>query len=719
MNEPLPSPSGLGASRRRSGADLRQRDDPGTSESHRSFTRQREGEHAADAARQSRRWEGNGKPKSRGSLLSRHARYGVVPHQPKVQDVKTTSKPKVLKPKKALRANPDINIPSMVSVGNFARLLGVSLGRLQRVMANAGMEEQSSYDHVLTSEYASLLAMEFGRNPIVNDEAAFDIYPPPTHSDPLTLSLRPPVVTIMGHVDHGKTTLLDKLRSTSVAKGEAGGITQHIGAFSVPVPATSGEAPKSITFLDTPGHAAFSAMRARGASVTDIVVLVVAADDGIMPQTREVLELIQREKLSAVVAINKVDKPGVEIENVQNALLAEGVQLEAFGGDIPCVPVSGLTGEGLDDLVETISLIAETQELRAERDGDIQGYVLESKIRKGLGPVATVLLLRGCLRPGAHVICGTHYGKVRAMLDSSDKPVKAAYPGTAVTVTGWKSLPDAGDEVLQGAEADVKKAIANRERKVDREERMEDLEAINEQRRLERDRRDAEATEETSGGIVSGHAGKDQGPKELRLVVKGDVSGSVEAVVDALQCIGNKEACVKVISSGVGDVTESDVFRAQVAQGTIVAFTVSTPRPVEVLAKQHSVPLVSSKVIYSLIDDIRSRVIQLLPSIIETKVTGEMNVLQLFDIQLKTKQIIKVAGCRVSNGVMEKSKHVRVVRNRETIFEGHLDTFKHLKKDIAEAGKGLECGISISGFDGLEVGDLVQAFEKIEKPGIL
>jgi len=306
------------------------------------------------------------------------------------------------------------------------------------------------------------------------------------------------------------------------------------------------------------------------------------------------------------------------------------------------------------------------------------------------------------------------------MLDSSDKPVKAAYPGMAVTVTGWKSLPNAGDEVLQGLEANVKKAITNRERKADLGETMEDLEAINEQRRLERDRREAEEAEEVSGrSAVHCHAEQEQGPKELRLVVKGDVSGSVEAVVDALQCIGNKEACVKIVSSGVGDVTESDVFRAQVAQGTIVAFTVSAPRSVELLAKQHSVPLVSSKVIYSLIDDIRSSVIQLLPSIIETKVTGEANVLQLFDIRLKSKQVMRVAGCRVSNGVMEKSKHVRVVRNRETIFEGHLDTFKQQRKDITEAGKGLECGLSIGGFDGLEVGDLLQAFEKMEKPGIL
>lgn len=520
----------------------------------------------------------------------------------------------------------------------------------------------------------------------------------------------------MGHVDHGKTTLLDTLRSSAVAKGEAGGITQHIGAFSVPVDGV-GDGPRTITFLDTPGHAAFSAMRARGASVTDIVVLVVSADDGIMPQTREVLRLIEQDKLNVVVAINKVDKPGVNVENVQTALLAEGVQLEAFGGDVPSVAVSGLTGQGLPQLIETISAIAEMQELRAEKEGCIQGYILESKIRKGLGAVATVLISRGCLKPGAHILCGTSHGKVRVMLDSQGRTVKAAYPGMAVTVTGWKTLPNAGDEVLQGTESDVKKAVANRIRKAELESTLGDVEAINEQRKLERERKEDEQNSDETSQSERFHA--ESGPKELRLVVKGDVSGSVEAVVETLQVIGNKEACVKIVASGVGDVTESDVLRAQAAKATLVAFSVSTPRSVETVANQNHVPTLSSNVIYTLIDQVRARVIDLLPPIFETKVTGEATVLQLFDIQLKAKQTRKVAGCRIVNGIVDKSKIVRVIRDRATLFEGRLDTFRHLRKDITEAGKGMECGMSITGFTDLKEGDLIQVIEKIEKPGIL
>lgn len=652
--------------------------------------------------------------KERGSLLSRHDNDVSIPHHPRVQNTRTSEKPKSQKTSRIIKVNSDISIPSVISVGNLARLLNVRLDRLQRVMVKAGMENETSYDYVLTSEYASLIAMEFNRNPIVNDEAAFDIYPPPTHAKPLTLPLRPPIVTIMGHVDHGKTTLLDTLRSSAVAKGEAGGITQHIGAFSVPV-ANEGSETRTITFLDTPGHAAFSAMRARGARVTDIVVLVVSADDGIMPQTREVLRLIEQENISTVVAINKIDKPGIDVENVQTALLAEGVQLEVFGGDVPSVPVSGLTGQGLDQLVETISAVAEMQDLRAEREGNIQGHILESNNRKGLGPVATVLLLRGCLKPGTHVICGTSHGKVRLMFDSAGRGVKEAYPGMAVTVTGWKALPNAGDEILQGSESDVKKAIANRLRKTEVEATLNDVEAINEQRKAEREKKD----DQNGDGTLVPNSNQESGPKELRLIVKGDVSGSVEAVVDALQVIGNKVACVKIIASGVGDITESDVLRAQASGGTVVAFSVSIPRPVEVAAARHQVLVISSKIIYSLMDEVRSRVIALLPPIIETKVSGEATVLQLFEIQLKGKVTKKIAGCRVINGILEKGKNIRVVRDHQTVHQGDLDTLRHLRKDITEATKGMECGISIAGFGDIQEGDLLQVFDKIEKPGIL
>ncbi|KAL6305379.1 initiation factor 2 [Sparassis latifolia] len=602
-------------------------------------------------------------------------------------------------------------------------------------MMKVGMEAEASYDHMLTAEYASLLAMEYGRNPVVNDEAAFDIYPPYVSTDPSSLPYRPPVVTIMGHVDHGKTTLLDTLRSTSVAKAEAGGITQHIGAFSVPVPASSGEKgqAKTITFLDTPGHAAFSAMRARGARVTDIVVLVVAADDGIMPQTREVVELIKKDDTTVVVAINKVDKPGVDVSKVENALLAEGLQLETFGGDVPSVQVSGLTGQGLDQLVETISLLSEMKDLRAEREGNVHGYVIESKLQKGLGPVATVLISRGCLTSGAYIICGMSNAKVRLLTDSNGKNVKAAYPGTAVTVSGWKELPHAGDEVLQGTESEVKKALENRIRKTEMDATLGDMEALNEQRRLEREQKEKDENgDEDVNNAEAGPANSNDGPKELKLVIKGDVSGSVEAVAGALEGIGNKVARVKIVATGVGDVTESDVLRAKAVNGAVVAFSVNTPRSVQAEANSQQVPVFSSAIIYRLMDTVKERVIALLPPIIERRVTGEATVQQIFDIQMKGRQTKKVAGCRITNGLVEKNKLARVVRNGDTVHEGkfinplalatptrRLETMKQHKKDITEATKGTECGLAFEGWDDLREGDMIQMYQEIEKPGTL
>ncbi|KAL4258479.1 TRAFAC class translation factor GTPase superfamily protein [Pleurotus pulmonarius] len=644
--------------------------------------------------------------KDRTSILARRGDNVAIPSHSRVSHKHGDHTLKVKRKKTSLpkekQVAADVYIPSTVSVGTLSRLLGVKLETLQRRMFRAGMGDESSYDHVLTSDYAVLLAEEFGRNPIVNDEAAFDIYAPPAHPDPSKLPSRPPVVTIMGHVDHGKTTLLDTLRSASVAKSEAGGITQHIGAFSVPVPNSGGPSgsPESITFLDTPGHAAFSAMRARGARVTDIVVLVVAADDGIMPQTKEVINLVKQDegKVGVVVAINKVDKPDVNIDFVQKALLAEGMQLEAFGGDVPSVEVSGLTGHGLPNLVETLSAMAEMQDLRAEREGPVLGYVLESRVQKGLGPVATVLVLRGCLKTGSHIISGVTHAKVRAMNDSSNKSVKAVYPGTAVTVSGWKSLPDAGDEVLQASE---------------------DVGAINANRKLERERRELElASPETHPAPTSAHDSSDD-QKVLRLIVKGDVSGSVEAVVGALEGIGNHLASVKVVSSGVGDITESDVTMAKAVDGIVVGFSVTTPRAMEMLAAQNQVSILSSGIIYRLMDEVKSRLVALLPPVLESKVIGEATVLQLFDIHLKAKTIKKVAGCRVVNGIIEKSRNARVIRDGVTIHDGTLDTMRYLKKDVTEVRKGSECGVSFGDFSGLQEGDLIQMYQVIEKPATL
>ncbi|TFY80720.1 hypothetical protein EWM64_g3293 [Hericium alpestre] len=462
-------------------------------------------------------------------------------------------------------------------------------------------------------------------------------------------------------------------------------------------------------------------MRARGASVTDIVVLVVAADDGVKPQTKEVIELFKKDEANVqlVVAINKVDRPGVDIEKVHHSLLVEDVHLEAIGGDIPSVEVSGLTGQGLDQLVETISAVAEMQDLRAERDGNVEGHVLESKVQKGLGPVATVLISRGCLKPGTHIICGTTFAKVRVMNDAAGQSVKAVYPGMAVTVSGWKELPKAGDEVLQGSEQDVKKAVVNRERKAEEDALLTDVEAINSQRRLDRDQRELEVQAAAQGTIVQVERAADDGPKELRLVIKGDVSGSVEALVGALEGIGNKLARVKIVSTGVGEVTESDVLRAKAAEGMIVAFSVPVPRPSAAAAGSSNVPIFSSAIIYKVMDEVTEHVTALLPTEYDRRIVAEATVLQLFDIQLGNKRFKKVAGSRITNGILQKSKPVQVVRAGTVVYEGHLDTFRHLKKDLTEASKGLECGISIQGFQDLREGDTIQSYENVEKPKVL
>lgn len=666
--------------------------------------------------------------KARGSIRLHMDEDVIIPSHPRVHVQNPAAKKQKKKAIVEKRVSLDVYIPSTVSVGQLARLLDVPLEDLQQKMWESGMGDQLSYDHILSSDYAVLIAEEFGRNPIVNDEAAFDIHPAPIHPNPDTLPLRPPVVTIMGHVDHGKTTLLDTLRSSAVAKGEAGGITQHIGAFSVPVPgvSSSAEGPKSITFLDTPGHAAFSAMRARGAGVTDLVVLVVAADDGVMPQTKEVIDLVKRDegRVGLVVAINKVDKPGVDVEHVQKALLAEDVQLEVFGGDIPSVEVSGLTGHGLPDLVETLSALAEMQNLRAEADGPVQGYVLESKMHKGLGAVATVLILRGTLKPGTHLVCGLTQAKVRVMNDSAGATVKTAGPGTAVTVSGWKSLPNAGDEVLSASESDIKRALANRQRRADLDASLVDAEAINQFRRQERELREKEQAENAAENHSSQassalNKAEEEGPKELRLVVKGDVSGSVEAVVGALQGIGNDKAITKIVSSGVGDVSESDVTMAKAAGAMVVGFSVKAPRSVEALAARNGVPIYSSAIIYQLMDEVKKRVVELLPRVVEKRVTGEANVLQLFEIQLKGKATRKIAGCRVTNGLVEKAKRARVVRDGQVIHEGNLDTMRLLKKDVIEIRKGSECGLGLAGFDDVREGDLIQMYHEIESLGSL
>ncbi|KAG9293359.1 hypothetical protein G9A89_007605 [Geosiphon pyriformis] len=542
--------------------------------------------------------------------------------------------------------------------------------------------------------------------------------------------LRPPIVTIMGHVDHGKTTLLDALRKSSVAAGEAGGITQHIGAFSVTLPSK-----QTITFLDTPGHAAFSAMRARGAHVTDIVVLVVAADDGVMPQTIEAINHAKNAGVPIVVAINKIDKHNANTAKVRESLLAHGIDLEEFGGETQAVEVSGLTGYGLDSLEESIIVLAEIMDLRAEIDIPSEGVVIESQIERGRGDVATILIKRGTLKLGSVVVGGTAWCRVRSMIDDKGRTLQKASPGTPVRVIGWKDLPQAGDEVIEAPDEDSAKSEVEYRLLLKEQQKLAiDSDVINQKRKI----RQTEVEQEKSKikdfrrEVWLFHQGMraeypvresirkpesfiENHEKELRAVVKGshikpstDVSGTIEAVVDALNSIGNSEVHFNVVQHGVGNITESDVQMASTSKGIVLGFNVKADRKVQNVAKQEKVEIVIHNVIYKLLDEVKIRMSELLPPILQTHVTGEATILQIFQLNVKGRETKPVAGCRVINGKVLKNQKVKIFRKDQEIWEGmslklfeylrSIDSFKQVKKDITEATKGVECGISFDGF---------------------
>ncbi|KAI8049429.1 translation initiation factor IF-2 [Gilbertella persicaria] len=634
----------------------------------------------------------------------------------------------------------DVYVPEIINVANLSRVLGIRMEQLIRTMEELEMGS-TSHDRMLNADESSLIAMQLDMNPIVDSRQSLDLYPRSALVDPSLLMDRPPIVTIMGHVDHGKTTLLDTLRKTSVAAGEAGGITQHIGAFSVQLPSR-----KTITFLDTPGHAAFSAMRQRGAQVTDIVVLVVAADDGVMPQTQEAIQHAHAANVPIVVAINKCDKPGVDTSKVKQELARYNVHLEEIGGDVPCVEVSGLTGKNLDQLEETIITLSEILELKAERTHGAEGVVIESQIEKGRGNVATVLVQRGTLKPGSVVVAGQTWCKVRSMTDYQGKVVKEATPGMPVKVIGWKDVPSAGDEMLTAKDENLAKTVVeNRVARHQRDQQLRDLEVINDKRRQQREQLEQERMAEKAykkemymyqRGLVDTlpdslnkrlHAiqsslQEEKGEQELqqdnmlelRAVVKGDVSGTVEAVVDCLSGLQNKQIRVKVVHSAVGNITEGDVQLAAACEGQVIGFNVRADKRIQAEAAKIGVPVKSYSIIYKLLEDVKDELSDMLPPIVSTQVVGEAALLQVFDINTKGRETRPVAGCRVTNGSIHKNGRVRVVRNKEIVWEGELEALRQVKKDITEAKKGLECGMSFEGFTDFQPGDVIQSVQTIE-----
>ncbi|KAF2482109.1 hypothetical protein BDY17DRAFT_317710 [Neohortaea acidophila] len=584
---------------------------------------------------------------------------------------------------------------------------------------------------VLNAETSGMIAMEYNFDPVFEDaaekgeEEERDLKARPEVEDKSLLPSRPPVVTIMGHVDHGKTTILDYLRKSSVAAGEAGGITQHIGAFSVPLSGSG----KSITFLDTPGHAAFLAMRQRGANITDIVVLVVAADDSVKPQTLESLRCAREAGVPILVAINKIDKPEADVERVKNDLARHGVEIEDFGGDTQVICVSGKTGKGMEDLEEATVTLSEILDHRAEADGPVEGWVVEATT-KSSGRVATVLVKRGTLRPGAVIVAGKTWGRVRTLKNEAGQIVHEAGPGIPVEVDGWRHQPSAGDEVLQAPnEQKAGDVVEYRQEKEERERTAQDMEAINETRRVEQERRAREKAEESakkssgtaaidappSPAETASTAQKEPGQLTVPFIIKADVSGSAEAVAAYIPSLTSPLIAPQILQSGIGPVHESDIEFAATVGGHIIAFNLPANNDAKAAAEAKGVRILENNIIYRVLDDVKEVLEGKLPPLVTQRVLGEAEVSVSFDIDIGRRKRMWIAGCKVRNGVVGKGSRVRVMRGSEKIYDGTISSLKNVKKDVQEMRKGTECGIGFDMWEHFKVGDQVQTYEEVSE----
>ena len=499
--------------------------------------------------------------------------------------------------------------------------------------------------------------------------------------------VRSPVVTVMGHVDHGKTSLLDAIRMTDVAAGEAGGITQHIGAYKVKI--TKPDSPafgREIVFLDTPGHEAFTRMRARGAKVTDIVVVVVAADDGVMPQTLEAIDHARAAKVPMIVAVNKIDKPEADASRVMQQLAARGVQATSMGGDIEFVQVSAKKRLNLDGLEEMICLVADTNEQKATPDRPAVGTVIEAKLDRGRGAVASVLVQNGTLRTGDSYIVGNTFGKIRAMFDDRGRPVEEAGPSTPVEILGLEGMPDAGDTFLVMADRDKAKGIAQYRKMKEREAQL------------------AKSSRVSLEGLAEQI--KQAGVKDLNLIMKGDVQGSVEVLADSLEKMSTEKVRVRVLHSGVGAITESDILLASASNAVVIGFNVRPERKAQDLADRENVEVRLHSIIYELQDEMTKAMYGLLEPVYKENYAGRAEVLNVFKIT----KVGQIAGCRVSDGLIKRDQQVRLLREGSEVWRGKIASLKRFKDDVSEVRSGVECGIDLAGHKDIRVGDVVETF---------
>lgn len=573
----------------------------------------------------------------------------------------------------------DVVIGETITVAELAQKMAVKSAEVIKTLMKLG--EMVTINQVIDQATAQVVAEEMGHKVILRKENELEEEILADRQTEALAEPRAPVVTIMGHVDHGKTSLLDYIRKSKVAAGEAGGITQRIGAYHVE---TRGA---GITFLDTPGHAAFTAMRARGAQVTDIVVLVVAADDGVMPQTVEAIQHAQAAKVPLIVAINKIDKPGADPTRVINELISHSVIPESMGGETQFVEVSAKTGQGVDDLLEAILLQAEVLELTAVRQGMAGGVVIESRLDKGRGPVATVLVREGTLHKGDVVLCGLEYGRVRALRNEKGQNLTEAGPSLPVEIYGLSGVPDAGDEVT--VVRDEKKA---REVALFRQGKFRELKIAKQQKaKLE-------------------NMFKDNSASELNVVLKCDTQGSVEAISDALNKLATDEVKVSIVGSGVGGITETDATLAAASSAIIIGFNVRADGPARRVIETEGVDLHYYSVIYDLIDDVKQAMSGMLKAEVRQEIIGLAEVRDVF----RHPKFGSIAGCMVTEGVVKRSAPIRVLRDNVVIFEGELDSLRRFKDDVSEVKSGTECGIGVKNYQDVRVGDQIEVFENIE-----
>ncbi|NOD35534.1 MULTISPECIES: translation initiation factor IF-2 [unclassified Ruegeria] len=578
----------------------------------------------------------------------------------------------------------DVQLPEAIMVSELANRMAERVADVVKSLMQMGM--MVTQNQTIDADTAELIIEEFGHKVTrVSDSDVEDVIKEVEDSDE-DLKPRPPVITIMGHVDHGKTSLLDAIRDARVVAGEAGGITQHIGAYQVKT-----EGGTTLTFLDTPGHAAFTSMRSRGAQVTDIVVLVVAADDAVMPQTIEAINHAKAAEVPMIVAINKVDKPDANPDKVRTDLLQHEVIVEKMSGEVQDVEVSAITGQGLDELLEAIALQAEILELKANPDRAAQGAVIEAQLDVGRGPVATVLVQNGTLRQGDIFVVGEQYGKVRALINDKGDRVKEAGPSVPVEVLGLNGTPEAGDVLnVTETEAQAREIAAYREQAA-------------------KDKRAAAGAATTLEQLMQ-KAKEDENVAELPILVKADVQGSAEAIVQAMEKIGNDEVRVRVLHSGVGAITETDVGLAEASGAPVMGFNVRANASARNTANQKGVEIRYYSVIYDLVDDVKAAASGLLSAEIREKFIGYAEIREVF----KVTGVGKVAGCLVTEGVARRSAGVRLLRDNVVIHEGTLKTLKRFKDEVAEVQSGQECGMAFENYDDIRQGDVIEIFEREE-----